>query len=203
MKRSNQEVRSSSSNSNRSNNNSNTWIVPILIELEDETTRNNKRPRSDNAPMNLLVRAMMEEKNNSNSTVNAYADVHNDNHAATGASTAASTIASSTASNSSTCNTTNSSARKQIIDRVLSYNRSLSPVSHDEDASSVAMSLSPLPNGRPLMAPPRLPTQLLPGQVSFLATNVMPLTKFTLLPLEVRYTKTTGRYRQTSVILPS
>jgi hypothetical protein len=199
MKRSYLHIQESSARRNVDRGSS-TQIAPIFIELEDDNSRiDNKRPRKNDALLNLLIRAIMEEQIHSKDKTGVDAKISYGSNILNDDSTVASTITSSTASNSTTIEM-DSAAAKQIVDRVPSDDHPLFLISNGECVSSEE-SFSPLPNGRPLMAPPRLPTQYIPRQVRFVATNSMPLEM--TLPCQVRYTKTTGkRYKQTSVPLP-
>ena len=198
MKRSYLDIQESSSRRNVGRDSS-TQIAPIFIEPEDDNTKiDNKRPRK-NALLNLLIRAIEDEQIHSKDKTGVDTKINYGSNILNDDSTVASTITSSTASNS-TIIEIDSAAAKQIVDRVPSDDHPLFLMSNGECISS-AEYVSPLPNGRPLMAPPRLPTHYIPGQVGFVADNSMPLE--ITLTCEVRYTKTTGkRYKQTSVPLP-
>jgi len=197
MKRSYQDIQKSSDRLNDPGDSS-TQIAPILIELEDDVSRNSKRPRKNDALLNLLIRAIVEEQIHSRDVAGVATDANDirGNDSSNDDSTTESTITSSTAANSPT-NEMDSSAATQIVDRIPLDDRSLSHASKNERLSPDS-SFSPLPNGRPLMAPPRLPSHYVPGQVRFIATNSKPL-KMTQ-PCLGRYTKTTGQqYNQASI----
>jgi hypothetical protein len=197
MKRSYQHIRKSSDGLN-DHGDSSTQVAPILIELEDDASRNSKRPRKNDTLLNLLIRAIVEEQIHSRHVDGVGTDAENirDTNSSNDDSTTESTITSSTAANSPN-NEMDSSAATQIVDRIPLDDRSLSHASSNERLSPDS-SFSPLPNGRPLMAPPRLPSHFVPGQVRFIATNSKPL-KMTQ-PCLGRYTKTTGQqYNQAYV----
>lgn len=180
MKRSHQQEIRNSSDCRKGFYNIHSRIVPVLIEAEGDTGRNNKRPRNNATALNLLIQAMVEGQPRSS---------HNYN------STDASYIASSIALRSSTAsNATNSRTTNSVIDRVPSGDRSVSSASRDENIFSSRVSLSPLPSGRPLMPPPRL--QLFPREVRFSTTNLMAL-EMTLLHRDSKSTITDDtRYRK-------
>lgn len=198
MKRSYHDFRNRHACRNVQSNNS-TQIAPIFIEVDDDNTRRNKRPRKNDALLNLLIRAITVEKIHSKDEAGVDAKIIYGNSVLIDDSTAASIIISSTGS-SSNSNDTDSNAAKQIVDRVPLDDRSLSITVNDECASSMA-SFSDLPNGRPLMAPPRLPTHFIPGQVQFICTKLM--STETTLSCEVRYAKTAPkRYKKTPFSFP-
>mmetsp|Transcript_3241 Transcript_3241/g.7388 ORF Transcript_3241/g.7388 Transcript_3241/m.7388 type:complete len:178 (-) Transcript_3241:151-684(-) len=144
--------------------------TPIVIEFDDDNIESIKRPREDTRLFNFLIRALTDGQFDSKNKVDVNDAV---NDTANGNSTAPSTIGSSTLlSARNAFNATNSSGIKRIVDHVPSDVSSLSFFSNHESASSVGRSL-PLPDGRPLMAPPRLPTKFIPGQVKILSTGVM------------------------------
>eukprot|EP00536_Pseudo-nitzschia_multiseries_P014908 jgi/Psemu1/311526/fgenesh1_kg.786_\ len=137
-------------------------VVPVLIEQEDNSGRNNKRPKAV-APLNLLIQAMMEGqaefKRTQTSTEASSMDL---------SIASVTTSIPSTSSNASKPGTTNS-----IILRVLPDEEHLVSASHEDFYSR--SSLLPLPEGRPLMPPPSLPTKLCRRQIDFLSSNFVPL----------------------------
>lgn len=139
-------------------------VVPVLIEAEDGSRRNPiKRKRNDAAALNLLIRVIAEDQAKSQQVYDF----------------------TKGPSSPTTSNDTNRHRvpTNRIVNHIPQDDRSISIVSHEE-----SVSLSPLPDGRPLMAPPRLPSQAVPAQVSFFATRLMPL-ETTLLPRNSEYTK--------------
>ena len=176
MKRSHQqEIRNSSTYRNDICN-SQSHVVPVLIEAEGDTRRNDKSPRNNVTALNLLIQAMMEgqpmSSHNYNSTDASY------------------TVSSIALRSSTTSNGTNSRTTNSVIDRVPSGDRSVSSASCDDDIFFSRVSLSPLPSGRPLMPPPRLHMELFPREVRFSTTNLMAL-EMTLLPRDSKSTITT------------
>ena len=198
MKRSYQDFRKSSTRRNVQSDSS-TQIAPIFIELEEGNSRNSKRPRKNDTLLNLLIRAIVEEQSHSRDKDIVDAKINFGDNIVIDASTSASTMASSTTSNSATKDMDSAAAKHRVVNRIPLDDRSLSFTSNDDFPSSEA-SFSNLPNGRPLLAPPRLPTHFIPGQIRLIAANVMPLAM--TLTCEVQHIKTRGkRSKQTSVPL--
>lgn len=135
-------------------------IPPVVIQLEeDDDSRSNHRSsskhrrRDDARLLNLLVRAIVES-NLPSKDEGAYG-----NNILKRNSSAIASIKSSSSMKSIGSFT----RRKQAIHRIPSDDR-WELVPSNNGLNRCGNPLSPLPNGRPLMAPPRLPTHFIPRQ---------------------------------------
>lgn len=141
-------------------------ISPIVIQLEeDDDSRSNHRSsskhrrRDDARLLNLLVRAIVESNLPSKNEGASIPQIQHGNNILKRNSSAIASIKSS----SSMKRIGSFTRRKQAIHRIPSDDRwELVPSNHG--GNLCGNPLSPLPNGRPLMAPPRLPTHFIPRQ---------------------------------------
>ena len=132
-----------------------THIRTVFVEQGDDLTRKQKHPKK-NDPLNLLIQAIVAEK---------VRPLDRDNIRYRGRKSEKSFPAlarriSSTRLISKT-NKATFGARKLIVDRV-PPDLIVPDIIPKDDCLSSAKSSSSLPRGRPLMAPPRLPTKLIP-----------------------------------------
>ena len=141
-------------------------ISPVVIQLEeDDDSRSNHRSsskhrrRDDARLLNLLVRAIVESNLPSKNKSTSVPEIQHGNNILNRNSFALASIKSS----SSMKRIGSFTRRKQAIHRIPSDDRwEFVPSSHSGDLRETP--LPPLPNGRPLMAPPRLPTHFIPRQ---------------------------------------
>lgn len=172
---------------------SSTRMNPVVIELEGGNSRNNYdgyRRKDDARLLNLLLLAVMEKKNHSRDDDTVGAKLRYRNLVLNNNSAGASTTTSQTPSVTNT-------RGMDSADRIPSDDRTLSPLSD----CTLPKNTSILPNGRPLMAPPRLPTHLISRKARLVTTNSTKLG--IMLPYEVRCTKTTRkRHKKTSDQFP-
>ena len=141
---------------------------PVVIELEGGNSKNydGYRRKDDARLLNLLLIAVMEKKNHSRHDDTVGAKLRHRNLALNNNPAGASTTTSHTPSVWNT-------RGMDSADRIPSDDRTLSPLS-DCTPPKELFSILPntiLPNGRPLMAPPRLPTRLISRKARSVITN--------------------------------
>eukprot|EP00533_Pseudo-nitzschia_delicatissima_P007590 CAMPEP_0116097416 /NCGR_PEP_ID=MMETSP0327-20121206/10696_1 /TAXON_ID=44447 /ORGANISM="Pseudo-nitzschia delicatissima, Strain B596" /LENGTH=192 /DNA_ID=CAMNT_0003589171 /DNA_START=42 /DNA_END=620 /DNA_ORIENTATION=- len=170
-----------------------TRMNPVVIELDGGNSRNDDgyRRKDDARLLNLLLLAVMEKSNHSrdDNTVGAKLRYRN--------LVLKSNLAGASTTTSHPPSITNTRGMDSA-DRIPSDDRTLSPLS---DCTPPKETFSILPNGRPLMAPPRLPTHLISRKARSVITNS---TKLGItLPYEVRCMKTSRkRHKITSDQFP-
>ncbi len=165
MKRSYNDFRRNSGRHDDASDSSSTRMNPVVIEPEGagESRNYDGYNRKDDARLlNLLIRAVMENRNHfgDDDIIGAKFRVANvtlprNNSNGTKISTSPSPLLSNT-------------KRKDTANRIPSDDREPSPVSV---CTPLRKPSPPLPYGRPLMAPPRLPTDYVPKKARFVTMS--------------------------------